>query len=102
MSDRYDPDYVDREEKELMEDIDAMDDNDVQRPSGERQRELRQAARAHVNKRATKMNIRIDADELERIKKQADKEGLRYQSLVKSVLHKYITGQLVDRDQKAG
>jgi predicted DNA binding CopG/RHH family protein len=48
------------------------------------------------------MNIRIDAAELEKIKRQAEKEGLRYQTLIKSVLHKYITGQLVERDEKAG
>jgi predicted DNA binding CopG/RHH family protein len=65
-----------------------------------RQRELKQAARRHLQKHQTKMNIRIDQRELERIKTQANKEGLRYQTLVKSVLHKYLTGQLVDRDSK--
>ena len=48
------------------------------------------------------MNIRIDANELEKIKQQAEREGLRYQTLVKSVLRKYVTGQLVERDKRAG
>jgi len=48
------------------------------------------------------MNIRIESEELERIKGQAAKEGLPYQTLVKSVLHKYVTGQLVERDRRLG
>jgi predicted DNA binding CopG/RHH family protein len=44
-----------------------------------------------------KMNIRIDPYELEKIKERAAREGLRYQTFVKSVLHKYITGQLVEK-----
>jgi len=40
------------------------------------------------------MNIRIDPFELEKIKEKARTEGLKYQTFVKSVLHKYITGQL--------
>ena len=42
------------------------------------------------------MNIRIDSFELEKIKERAAREGLRYQTFVKSVLHKYITGQLIE------
>lgn len=30
----------------------------------------------------------------------AAREGLKYQSLVKSVLHKYVTGQLVEHDRE--
>ena len=44
------------------------------------------------------MNTRIDAEELSRLKQRAEREGLRYQTLVKSVIHKYLTGQLVDRN----
>jgi len=102
MTDRYDTDYLDREEKELMEELDDVDTEALDRPSRQRQEELRQAAREHLRNRAAKMNIRIDAEELDRIKRQAEKEGLRYQTLVKSVMHKYITGQLIERSEKAG
>lgn len=43
------------------------------------------------------MNIRIDPFELTKIKTMAQKSGLKYQSFIKSILHKYITGQLVER-----
>ena len=48
------------------------------------------------------MNIRISTAELGRIKARAAREGLKYQALVKSVLHKYVTGQLVEYDKRAG
>jgi predicted DNA binding CopG/RHH family protein len=44
------------------------------------------------------MNIRIDPFELEQIKERAQEEGLKYSTLVKSVMHKYITGRLVEKD----
>lgn len=46
------------------------------------------------------MNIRIDEFELEKIKERAKQEGLKYSALIKSVIHKYITGQLVETNVK--
>jgi len=42
------------------------------------------------------MNIRFDHYELNKITEFADKEGLKYQSFIKSIIHKYLTGQLVE------
>ncbi len=53
-----------------------------------------------MKKHETKMNIRISEDELEKIKQRAEHEGLKYQTFIKSVLHKYITGQLVEDKAK--
>jgi len=46
------------------------------------------------------MNIRISSSELEKIKAAATQEGLKYQTFIKSVLYKYITGQLVEAKHK--
>jgi predicted DNA binding CopG/RHH family protein len=46
------------------------------------------------------MNIRISSSELEKIKEIALKEGLKYQTFIKSVLHKYITGQLIEEKHR--
>ncbi|MDR3019855.1 MAG: hypothetical protein LBU66_03005 [Treponema sp.] len=43
------------------------------------------------------MNIRISKNDLDGIKLKAMEEGLPYQSLVASVIHKYVTGRLVDK-----
>ena len=94
MSDRYNPPYIDDEEQALIESLESVDVEQLDPPSGERTHQLRRAAHEHMNRASAKMNIRISPEELQLIKERADREGLRYQALVKSVLHKYITGQL--------
>jgi len=42
------------------------------------------------------ITLRINKNDLERIKLEAEKEGLPYQTLITSILHKYSTHQLVD------
>ena len=41
-----------------------------------------------------RMNIRIAQRDLEGLKTKALEEGMPYQTLVASILHKYITGKL--------
>ena len=98
---RYDPPYIDAEEKALIRDIKKANLSKLRAPTKKEQAPLRKSARQYLRQEA-KMNIRIDPLELSRIKSKAAKEGLKYQSLVKSVLHKYVTGQLVERKQKVG
>ncbi len=97
---RYDPRYIDSQERDQMKDIRKVDVRKFRRPTKKQQAQFRRAARAFVDKES-KMNIRIAASELEQIKARAEGEGRKYQTLVKSVLHKYITGQLVERGKKA-
>jgi predicted DNA binding CopG/RHH family protein len=96
---RYDPKYIDSEEGELIKGIKKMDVSTLKRPTKKQQVHIRKAAKAFVETES-KMNIRIAPSELAQIKAKAEGEGLKYQTLVKSVLHKYITGQLVDRNKK--
>ena len=98
--DKYNTKYIDQEEKQLMEDIDKMDVRKLKWSSKKEQKQFRHAAKQYIEKE-TKMNIRIDPYELDKIKAQAQKEGLKYQTLIKSVLHKYITGQLVEKKTRA-
>ncbi len=45
------------------------------------------------------INIRVSQADLDRIRAKAEREGLPYQTLISSVLHKYVNDQLVDEDQ---
>ena len=45
-----------------------------------------------------RMNIRIAKRDLEELKTKALEQGLPYQTLVSSILHKYINGNLVERE----
>ena len=44
-----------------------------------------------------RMNIRIAKRDLEGLKTKAMEQGLPYQTLVSSILHKYVNGNLVER-----
>ena len=88
---------LDEEERDLEDALKRIDIKKIPRPSAERQKELKAAARQYMRAEA-KMNIRIDPRELQQIRERAAREGLKYQTLVKSILHKYVTGQLVERN----
>jgi len=40
--------------------------------------------------------IRISAYDIEKVKQRSAEEGIPYQTLISSIIHKYITGKLVD------
>ena len=93
-------DYIDNEEKELMDSLDGIDLAQI-KTDDKNSRALQKSAKAFVKKKETKMNIRISASELDKIKAKAAQEGLKYQTFIKSVLHRYITGQLVEEKHRS-
>jgi predicted DNA binding CopG/RHH family protein len=42
------------------------------------------------------VNIRISESVLEQLKRRSQEEGIPYQTLISSILHKYVTDRLVD------
>lgn len=54
---------------------------------------MKAAARATALK-DRRVNIRMSSSDLQDIQVKAMEEGLPYQTLISSVLHKYVTGQL--------
>ncbi len=87
---------LDQQEEDLEKALKGVDVTKLSKPDTQIQEKFKATASNFV-KNETKMNIRIDPLELNEIKKRAKSEGLKYQSFVKSVLHKYITGQLTER-----
>lgn len=57
---------------------------------------LRAAARATAIK-DRRVNIRLSSGDLSDIQVRALEEGVPYQTLIASVLHKYVTGRLAER-----
>jgi predicted DNA binding CopG/RHH family protein len=43
------------------------------------------------------ISLRITEFDLNMLKKRAEKEGMPYQTLINTILHKYVTEQLVDK-----
>jgi len=44
------------------------------------------------------VTLRLNVNDLERIRMMAASEGMPYQTLISSVLHKYINNRLVDKN----
>jgi predicted DNA binding CopG/RHH family protein len=90
----YDPESVilDEEEQEIEDNIDFS----KVLPEAEKQAAIeafRKAAKSGISK---VISLRIDSGMLERIKAQAEVDGLPYQTMIQSIISRYINGSLVD------
>ena len=86
------------DEKRLEEEILASFDRGEWKPVRNQKREmgrLRASAEATLLKNK-RVNIRLSARDLERLQARAAEEGIPYQTLMASVLHKFVSGRLVE------
>jgi len=83
-------------EKELEKSIDNNEWKTVGNHS-EMKKQFKLAAKNTLLK-DQRMNIRIAQRDLEGLKTKALEEGMPYQTLVSSVLHKYVTGKLIEKE----
>ena len=66
-------------------------------PGAEREMELaRQAARNTFNK-TRRVNLRVTERDFNLAHSRAREEGIPYQTLLSSVIHKYLSGRLIER-----
>ena len=65
------------------------------RPLGKNKQHKLEAIISHARKSRT-VNIRIAESVLDELKRRSQEEGLPYQTLISSILHKYVTNRLVD------
>jgi len=85
--------YTD-EEKDLLATYEANEWKSVNDQQAEIKR-YRYYANATF-KKDKRINIRISAKNLDALQQKAIEEGIPYQTLIASVLHKYINGRLVE------
>jgi predicted DNA binding CopG/RHH family protein len=82
---------LDAEEKELLESVER---GEWKSAGGKRER-TRYARYAKATfRKDRRLNIRLSSKDLEAIQKRALAEGLPYQTLISSLLHKYASGRL--------
>jgi predicted DNA binding CopG/RHH family protein len=87
---------LDQEEQELLDSFERGEWQSLERRGGESER-YREYARATF-KKDKRVNIRISRKDLEALQKRALEEGIPYQTLMASILHKYAAGRLVAKD----
>jgi predicted DNA binding CopG/RHH family protein len=61
------------------------------------QRELVNAARRQSTAERTPISIRVPTEDLQTIKTKAAAGGVRYQTLINTILHKFAKGELVEK-----
>ncbi len=83
------------EEREILESVERGEWRRIP-DFEERALGYQEAARATLRK-DKRVNIRMTGRDLARIQKKAIEEGLPYQTLISSILHKYIDGRLIER-----
>jgi predicted DNA binding CopG/RHH family protein len=80
---------LDEEEQQIENEIDEYVPADEETEGTVRR--IAQESRKRKN-----VNIRISERDLSQIRERASREGVPYQTLIASVLHKYVTDQLYD------
>lgn len=84
---------LDNEEQDLLE---AYESGEFESTLTDERREFLLSVAEESFKKDKRINIRISSRDLEALQRRALEEGLPYQSLVSSVLHKYVSGSLKD------
>ena len=87
---------LDAEENEFLESYDRDEWQSVSDIKSESDR-YRSYASATF-KKDKRVNIRISEKDLVAIQKKALEEGIPYQTLISSILHKYISGRLAEKN----
>ena len=83
---------LDHDEKEIL---DSFERGEWRSVTGAKREKTRYARYARATfRKDRRLNIRISSKDLEAIQKRALEEGLPYQTLISSLLHKFAAGRL--------
>lgn len=72
--------------------LDAFESGEFKSKLSRKRIELLKSAAEETFKKDKRINIRISSRDLESIQRRALEEGIPYQTLVSSILHKYVSG----------
>ncbi|MBA4418590.1 MAG: antitoxin [Syntrophus sp. (in: bacteria)] len=86
---------LDAEERDILESYESGEWVSVKDPKNEIKR-LQQYARNTLQK-DKRINIRMSSKDLDQVQVIAAQEGIPYQTLVSSIIHKYVSGYLIEK-----
>ena len=83
------------EEQEIL---DSFENGTLKKSKGiKKQIEQHQVIAEATFKKDARINIRLSSRDLRSLQARALREGIPYQTLVSSVLHKFVDGQLIEK-----
>jgi len=83
---------IDQEEKDLMKSIERDEWTPVKDFDGEKEKAL--SAARNTLKKDKRINLRLTQKDYHQIQIRAIEEGIPYQTLISSLVHKYLNGSL--------
>jgi predicted DNA binding CopG/RHH family protein len=86
---------LDLEEKKILEAFESGKLKSIKNRSRELSRHRKAAAATFAKN--SRINIRLSSKDLRSLQKRALSEGMPYQTLVSSVLHKFVEGQITEQ-----
>ena len=86
---------LDQEEKDLMESIEREEWRSVKNIKQEKEKAI--AAARNTLKKDKRINLRLTQKDYHQIQIKAIEEGIPYQTLISSIVHKYLNGSLAPR-----
>ena len=90
---------LDKEEADLLASIESGEWESV--PNVEEEIKRHGAYAQNTLKKDRRVNIRLSSGDLSDIQVKALEQGVPYQTLIASVLHRYVTGHLAERSEAA-
>ena len=86
---------IDQEEEDLMESIERDDWQPVRDLDQEKEKAI--AAARNTLRKDKRINLRLSQRDYHQIQIKAIEEGIPYQTLISSLVHKYLNGSLTPR-----
>ncbi len=86
---------IDKEEKDLMESIERDEWQPVKNFDQEKNKAI--VAARNTLKKDKRINLRLTQKDYHQIQVKAIEEGIPYQTLISSIVHKYLNGSLTPR-----
>ncbi|MBN1842794.1 MAG: antitoxin [Deltaproteobacteria bacterium] len=86
---------LNKEEQEILDSFERGEWKSVPNVRAEIEKHRKYARK--TLKKDKRVNIRIPSKVLEELQAIAIEDGIPYQTLMSSILHRYVTGRLVDR-----
>ncbi len=86
---------IDKEERDLMESIEHDEWRPVKNIKQEKEKAM--VAARNTLKKDKRINLRLTQKDYHHIQIKAIEEGIPYQTLISSIIHKYLNGSLAPR-----
>lgn len=86
---------LDVEEKDILKSYERGEWRPIKNPKAEIKK-LREYAKNTLQK-DKRINIRMSSKDLDQVQVIAAQEGIPYQTLISSIIHKYVAGYLIER-----